>query len=138
MNAQQRDEAWQGARGEYIERTSHFQIDPRLGKAFCDTLALCRQYGIKTVILISPEGPAFRKLYCPEAQGRLARFLATSNGEEPLQIVDARRWLDEDDFIDSHHPTHQGAVKFTRRLFKETLLPLVAGEFENVSAGPKQ
>ncbi len=134
MTTEKLTEARQEARDEYIERTSHFQIDPRLGKAFCDTLALCRQYGIKTVILISPEGPAFRKLYCPEAEGRLGSFLATANGADHLKIVDARLWLDEADFIDSHHPTHLGAEKFTRRLYRETLLPLVAGELgENVA-----
>jgi hypothetical protein len=44
-----------------------------------------------------------------------------------VPVVDARTWLDDDDFTDSHHPLQRGAEKFTRRLGRELLEPLVQG-----------
>jgi hypothetical protein len=42
-------------------------------------------------------------------------------------VINARDWLGEDDFLDSHHLLVEAAGKFTHRLAEEALLPLLRG-----------
>lgn len=92
---------------------------PGAAKALADSIRMCRENGIELILLRTPEGPIVQSWYDPE---KLAAFdggiteLANENG---VRIVDARGWLREDDFKDSHHPTREGAVKFTERLIRE-------------------
>ena len=43
-----------------------------------------------------------------------------------VPLVNAREWLTEGQFLDSHHMTQEGAMRFSERLYQE-ILPLVRG-----------
>jgi hypothetical protein len=93
-----------------------------------ELLDLCRQEGIPTVLLLSPEGPTFQSWYCAKTRQLIDEYSTTLSREYALPLVDARNWLEEVDFVDSHHATLQGAQRFTQRLGTDLLAPLVAGK----------
>ena len=47
--------------------------------------------------------------------------------EYGVPVLDAREWMTEDDFSDSHHLTCAGATRFTERLAVEELAPWLRG-----------
>jgi hypothetical protein len=100
----------------------------RGARALRDSLALCQQNNIRGVLLLSPEGDSYRRLYAPGAQEIAGTFVRRLGEETGTTVVDARRWLAEEDFFDGEHALRQGAAKFTRRLHEEILVPLARGE----------
>ncbi|MFO0968242.1 MAG: DUF1574 family protein [Gemmataceae bacterium] len=110
--------------GYYPDVQSLEMLEPSCG-ANRDILRLCQEHGIKVVVLLTPEGPAFRSWYSAPAERRLAEYCAGLEREFGVPIVSARDWLEERDFVDSHHVILPGAEKFTRRLGAEVLEPLV-------------
>jgi hypothetical protein len=42
-----------------------------------------------------------------------------------VAVVDARRWLADEEFEDGHHPLLAGQRAFTDRLYREVLVALV-------------
>jgi hypothetical protein len=84
--------------------------------ALRDTLREATAAGARVVLLLSPEGETFRGWYDP---GRLAEFdqsLRDMATEFAVPIIDARAWLHDGDFSDSHHVIRAGSLKFTTRL----------------------
>ena len=75
------------------------------------------------MLLRSPEGPTFRSWYDPETLARFDSYIAEVAAEFCAPVIDARLWLEEEDFYDSHHVLKRGADKFTARLARE--LPAV-------------
>jgi hypothetical protein len=111
-------------RAAYRQRGPTF-IARRAERALRDSLALCRRENIAVVLLLSPEGESFRQIYPPGAEETVAAFVRRL-GEQSgaATVVDARRWLVEEDFMDGQHVLRHGAEKFTRRLHDEVLVPL--------------
>jgi hypothetical protein len=101
----------------------------RLGGVNCqavrDLLADCRREGIPTALLLMPEGPTYRSWYAPGATEQVRRWLDELQTEFGVAVIDAQEWMEEDDFLDSHHLTRAGARRFTQRLGEERLLPLL-------------
>ena len=62
--------------------------------------------------IILPEGSAFRAMYPPQALAMLDAF--TKRLDCPF--IDARLWLGDDGFSDSHHMVSAGSREFSRRL----------------------
>ncbi|MFO0968561.1 MAG: DUF1574 family protein [Gemmataceae bacterium] len=93
--------------------------------AMRDILALCRERQIEVTLLLTPEGPAFRSWYSEQAEANLQAYCAELGRTWGTPTLSARDWLDEADFIDSHHVILPGAEKFTRRLAREALAPWV-------------
>jgi hypothetical protein len=94
-------------------------IRPAAARAFRDTLREAREHGVRVVILHAPEGPAFRNWYDPAGLARFDEFVAATAAEFGASVLDARLWLDEDAFFDSHHTLRRGADAFTARLARE-------------------
>jgi hypothetical protein len=92
-----------------------------------ELLDLCRREHIQVVMFLSPEGKDFQSWYCPQTRKKIDDYCAALSREFDVPLVDARNWLGERDFVDSHHTCLPGAERFTRRLGEEVIKPLVAG-----------
>ena len=88
-------------------------------RAVEDTLDLCRRRGIPVRLLLMPEGKGFRALYSPASQQALAGLL----NRLTVPVVDARDWVEETGFWDTHHLLAEGARCFTDRFGREALAP---------------
>ena len=108
-----------------------FQITPTAERATRELLELCQKKGIRAVLVITPEGTEYRTWYSADAYPRLVRSLTALCGDYGAPLVDARDWLMDGDFYDSHHVLERGALRFTRRLTDEVLRPLVRGRPPN-------
>jgi hypothetical protein len=100
-------------------------VSPRSARALRASVELCRRRGAVVVLLLSPEGPSFRSLYPPGVEEEIATFVRRLADESGAVAVDARRWLDEEDFYDGHHALEAGAARLTRQLHDEVLGRLV-------------
>jgi hypothetical protein len=114
------------AHDQYGDPLAHFEVSPHASRALFELLAICRSKGIEVTLVLMPEGTAFRALYPPEADDRLERYLAELCGEGRAKLVDARRWVDDADFTDSHHVLPRGAEIFSNRFQAEVLRPVLA------------
>ncbi|MFO0799097.1 MAG: hypothetical protein U0804_16640 [Gemmataceae bacterium] len=94
-------------------------VRPEADRALRASLQQCRAHGITPVLIRSPEGPTFRGFYDPAALARFEGYVADVARENGVRLIDARDWLAESDFMDSHHPLHRGSVAFTTRLVAE-------------------
>jgi hypothetical protein len=103
-----------------------FTVRPVAARAVRDTLREATGAGARVVLLRAPEGPMFRSWYGPAALARFDVYLDRLAAEFRAAVVDARFWLDEEDFFDSHHTLKRGAEKFTARFARE-LATLRAG-----------
>lgn len=88
-------------------------------RAFRATARSAAAAGARVVLLRAPEGPEFRALYDPAALAAFDAYLEGVSADLGTPVVDARSWLDADEFSDGHHATRTGAAKFTRRLAAE-------------------
>jgi hypothetical protein len=109
------------------ERLTQFEIPAGGDRATRDLIELCRREGIGLVLLLTPEGEAYRSWYPPYARPLLDGYCATLLRETGVTVIDARDWLAEEDFVDSHHADRRGAVAFSRRLGTDVLGPLIQG-----------
>jgi hypothetical protein len=113
------------AREAYESLLQDFRINPAADAALRRSLALCQENEIGVVLMLTPEGSEFRRWYGADTEATLADYLTRLSGETGVPVVDARRWLPDDAFYDSHHVLERGAREFTRRLEAEVLRPLL-------------
>ncbi len=96
---------------------------PAVG-ALRELVQRCQGLNIPVRLVLMPEGSAFRALYSPAVNERLKRFLADFTAELGIApTVDARTWLDDEMFWDSHHMLIRGAEAFSERLASEAIVP---------------
>jgi hypothetical protein len=114
-------------RGVYFDLFQRFHIDPAADRATRELLELCRRERIPVTLFTTPEGTTYRRWYSYTARREVDEYLARISSEYGVVVVDARTWLADSDFTDSHHPLQRGAEAFTRRLGREVLEPLVQG-----------
>ncbi len=102
----------------------------QLGQAQCQALrqiaALCLREGITPVWFITPEGPAFRSWYPPGVREQVLAFVEALAASTGTPSIDATSWLQEEEFWDSHHPLPAVTDRYTKRLGREGLLPLLS------------
>jgi hypothetical protein len=110
----------------YAEILANYTIDPGADRAFRDLLRACRDNGTRAVVIRTPESTTFRAGYQPEAIATLDAYAADLTRAFGVPVVDARRWLTDEQFEDGHHPLLAGQQVFTDRLHREVLAPLVA------------
>jgi len=70
-----------------------------------------------------PEAKPFRDLYSAAAREALATLLRQLQAKWSLRVVDARDWVDDAGFWDTHHLLDVGARTFTDRFGREILRP---------------
>ena len=110
----------------YAEILANFTIDPGADRAFRDLLRACRKGGTRAVVIRTPESTTFRAGYRPEALAAIEAYSAGLTSEFGVSVIDARRWLPDEEFEDGHHPLASGQRRFTARLHREVLTPLMA------------
>ncbi|HTU23678.1 MAG TPA: hypothetical protein VMG10_36915 [Gemmataceae bacterium] len=116
------------ARMTYQHDLCTLRITSMQDRALRDLLALCRQQGIPTVLYLMPEGSIFRGWYPPSTLARLDEYLARLSRDYGVPIVNARTWMPDKYFGDSHHLYRRGAALFTQRFGTEVLARLVQGK----------
>jgi hypothetical protein len=93
--------------------------------ALGDMLDLCLREHIPVVLILPPEGSAFRS-YAPTVAERLVDAVRTLAGERGVPVIDARAWVDDNGFYDGHHALVKGADQYTQRFAREALAPYLA------------
>jgi hypothetical protein len=130
LTPRQRQERTAFALGQYEDCVSNFRLAPGTERALRDLLDLCRREGIRTALVLMPEGPAFRALYPAGTRVAIDAFVRGLAGEYGAPLIDARTWADElgeTAFWDSHHLHADGAAFFTERFGREVVRPLLRG-----------
>src|SRR5439155_26027040 len=87
-----------------------------------ELLTLCRQQQIPAMLLLLPEGPEFQSWYAPPARAEIDAYVDRLSRDYGYPLVDARSWLSETAFFDSHHLHPDGATAFTQRFAQEVAL----------------
>jgi hypothetical protein len=113
---------------EYTAYFQGFHLCESSCRAQRKLLQTCRRQGIPAALVLMPEGTEFRQLYPPGAWTEIETFLNCLRREFAVPIIDARHWIRDDDFIDSHHLLPQGAAAFTERLVRDEVLPLLRSQ----------
>jgi hypothetical protein len=104
-------------------------------RATRELLEFCRGQGIEVVLVLTPEGRTFQSWYSPESRRRVDAYCDALSRAYGVPLIDARDWLDDADFTDSHHVNARGAEAFTLRLGRDVLQPLVDGRLPRPSPG---
>ena len=120
--------AKEAARADYYPRLQDFSIKESTTRAYGELIATCHKDGTQVVLLLTPEGTEFRSWYSADALRQIDDWCATMRRTYGVQIVDARTWVADGDFLDTHHVMCHGADVFTKRFCEEVLVPLVRGE----------
>jgi hypothetical protein len=117
--------ATENARSEYAAYLNEFRIGGPACTALRELLSLCRDQHIRAAMVLMPEGSDFRSWYPPEAWQQIDAFLRRASAAFDAPIINAREWIADDQFSDSHHLLPSGAEKFTARLGREAIAPLL-------------
>ncbi|MGH7169342.1 MAG: hypothetical protein ACRELF_03475 [Gemmataceae bacterium] len=120
------------ARMTYQWELRNLHIAPMQDRALRDLLALCRQEGIPTVLYLMPEGSIYRGWYAEPTRVCLDDYLTRLSREYGMPIVNARTWMPDKYFGDSHHLYRRGAILFSRRFGSRVLSRLVQGKPESM------
>jgi hypothetical protein len=113
------------ARVEYDYYLRDFHLGQPACQALRDLLELCRQEGIRPALVLMPEGSTFRGWYTPAVWAEIEGFLKELQGAYEVPLINAREWIPDEEFSDSHHLTQMGAATFTERFGREVLVPLL-------------
>jgi hypothetical protein len=114
------------ALGQYEEPCASTRIAEEAVRALESVVKVCRREGIPVAVVLMPEGSRFRALYTPQAMAACAAVLARLKDGCAVQVVDARTWVDDDGFWDTHHMLPRGAHQFADRFAREVLAPALA------------
>jgi hypothetical protein len=123
--AESRGRALEGTRAEYEPLVHDFRVGAGPRAALREALALCRAEGVPAALVLMPEGAAFRSWYGPGAWPQVRGLLEGLGREFGARVIDARCWMPEDAFSDSHHLLPAPAAAFTARLGREAVAPLL-------------
>lgn len=111
------------ARRQYAAAFADFRVGDGPARALRDLLERCRREGIAVALVLMPEGSAFRGWYSPGMDESVRALLADLARSHGAAVIDARAWVDDRDFWDSHHLLPGGADAFSRRLADEVRRP---------------
>jgi hypothetical protein len=112
------------ARRHYAPAFANFHITTVADQALRELLALCKQNDIASTLVLMPEGPEFQSWYPLTARAEIDAYLSCLCHEYSVPLIDARCWLAETAFFDSHHLHPDGAVIFTQLFFARAGLRL--------------
>jgi hypothetical protein len=129
--------ATEHARQAYAEHLSGFRIGGPSTAALRELLEMCRAEGISAALVLMPEGSEFRSWYPQAARAQIDHFLDELRRDCGADVVDARLWLADEDFVDGHHAYPQGAARFSARLAREVIAPRLGRAGANSCTGEK-
>jgi hypothetical protein len=102
-----------------------FRLGSPFAPALARTLKRCRDAQVPAALVLMPEGSEFRDLYSPLAWQQLEGFLEGLSREYKVPVVNAREWVPDRHFLDTHHLLPEGAAMFTRKLARSVVLPML-------------
>ena len=123
FDADRRSAGLQQARKEYLSAYQHAQWGGAGEKVLRCLLTECRQRQIATMVVLPPEGSTMRSWYRPGAIPELEAHLNQVVTDCDSTLVVASEWMEEADFIDSHHLLGASAQKFSARLGRDAVGP---------------
>jgi hypothetical protein len=122
---EERRQAVERAHQGYCDYLSKFRLGRTPCQAQREILEECRRQNIPVALVLMPEGPTFQSWYSSKARRQFESFLNRMCEQHAVPMIDARCWIGEEGFSDSHHMLVNGAKCFTRRLGREALVPLL-------------
>jgi hypothetical protein len=105
-----------------------FRLSPHADHSQHELLELCQRNGIPVTLLFMPEAPTMRDWYSPAVLADVDDYFRRLSDEFRIPVLDARHWMADEAFCDSHHLVPAGAAAFSRRLENEILQPYLAGQ----------
>jgi hypothetical protein len=94
-------------------------------RALEDLLRLCAKEAIPAALVWMPEATAFRCWYSAATLEQVRGLINGLSRAYGVPVINAREWVDDEQFADCHHLLRGGAQVFTERFGKEVVLPLV-------------
>ena len=88
-----------------------------------DLLRECKAAGVHVAMVIPPEGSEFRSWYPERVNVELKALIDRLRMTHGVLIADARQWLPDQAFADTHHVVRQWAKPYTERLVREVVVP---------------
>jgi hypothetical protein len=120
-------------RAGYLPALQKFHLCNMSDHAVRETLTLCRAEQIHVALIITPEATEFQCWYPASARAEIDRYCEALKSEYDIPVIDARSWLADSDFSDTHHVLMPGAEAFTARLGQEVLQPWLSGQLQPVA-----
>jgi hypothetical protein len=99
-------------------------------EAFEELLRECERDGVRVIVVAPPEGSEFRSWYPPGVQQKLADFEERLRREFGVPVIDAREWLPDAAFADSHHVLRGWAGPYTKRLAISAVVPALTSDIK--------
>jgi hypothetical protein len=115
----ERKERLAAAEKDHKSVLQQFVVSKLSADALHELLSRCRQMGIPTALVLTPEGSLFRSWYAADANRILDEYLGRVRDEFGVPIIDAREWIADEHFWDGHHLLPEGAAEYTDRLARE-------------------
>jgi hypothetical protein len=104
-------------------------LQSRLGGPFLSSMdeivKICARERLPLGLLWMPEGSVYRGLYSPELLASLAEMQGRLAAEHNATLVNAREWVSDEHFYDTHHLLPEGATIFTTRLAEQAIEPML-------------
>lgn len=104
---------------DYIPSLQHFRLAKGLCRVWHDMLSYCQREGIAVVLFVPPESNEFRSWYPASCLTKVEGLLTELHQTYGVQVIDARKWLNDNEFVDGHHANAKGSLKFTVRMLRE-------------------
>lgn len=115
------------ARPQVKEMVDGFALDPAAGRRVSDILERCREEVIPVSLLYLPESSDLRSWYSASMLEQTDAYLRSLEQRFAVPVVDARDWVADQYFFDTHHLGADGAAVFSQQLAEATGVP-VAGQ----------
>jgi hypothetical protein len=116
----QKPRALQRTHEQYAPVLADYRIGGAGVEALRDVLNLCRERGIRTAIVLTPESSEFRGWYGDAGYRSISAFANDIGREFASPVFDGRDWLPDAEIADGHHLTSAGAKTFTDRLARDS------------------
>jgi hypothetical protein len=120
------------ARGGYGPGLMNFRLGKIPNRAIHELLDLCQREKIPAALVLMPEDSHFRSWYSLEAKTAIRNLLDELKQTYGVEVIDAQRWLPDEDFEDGHHALLNGSIIFTKRIRAE--LPRLLAQSREVKS----
>jgi hypothetical protein len=120
--------ALEGLRAEWGPALGRLTASGKGMQALRELLTVGRQANLRMALVLMPEGPCLRSCYSPQTWQPVYAALADMSREFDSPLVNARDWVAEEHFTDSHHLLPAGATVFSERLGREFIRPILRAQ----------
>jgi len=96
-------------------------------RALRDSVRMLQRHGAEVCLLLSPEQEEFTRMYGPGKQAWFEQYIQQLRNDLQVPMIDARDWLEPQDFEDGHHALRRGQEKFTHRFGEQVIRPMIEG-----------